>query len=567
MNFIVELSFASATLSRSLPVSLESTQLAEALRSAATLEALRANPFRLANARVDSTSRELNRALNTLKVKVELGDLPGHTFAPVTADADMVRQAAERVKDPVKRLADECFWFWPLEAGEKDAALDSFEAGNPMEPISIWQQMSPHGTWGPIAQHNLGLVSLLDAMEKTEAFLRRSPQAPRPETLGAAWIEMANNFDELTDSFPVEDYLRARIRALEDPRLSPRDAAQVQLALPEAVARQTAQAALALHEANCFACKTVAYCAEKLVGSAVADIVGDLLRSDLEQLLQFSQKAPEGDARALWKEPAERLRRLCGKLDLFEACKTRRGELANACGSRLRGYAVDCANDHEDYAASSEILNGLLPLVSGEELKKVKADLATVRGLLQQVELTRPVKGLLAKIDGLHAEVTGSLRTKASGRQPVDDLLRRGRELLAEINALAPATTPPASADKARERLASVFQDISLETNNQLKDYGAAFLFCEFALTFATGKLKDKLQSGITTIRKNYDIALEEKHGSYAGTYINDGGERLLRGFKFAAGGALLGGIVAQHLLGALLGGVVGGIAGYNYRP
>ena len=548
-------------------MTLESTQLAEALRSAATIDALRANPFRLANARVDSTSRELNRALNTLKVKVELGDEPGHTFAPDTADADMVRQAAERVKDPVKRLADECFWFWPLEAGEKDAALESFEAGNPMEPITIWRQMSPHGTWGPIAKHNLGLVSLLDAMEKTEAFLRRSPQAPRPETLGAAWIEMANNFDELTDSFPVEDYLRARIRALEDPRLSPRDATHVQLALPEALARQAAQAALALHEANCFACKTVAYCAEKLVGSAVADIVGDLLRSDLEQMLQFGQKAPEGDPRSLWKEPTERLRRLCGKLDLFEACKTRRAELANTCGSRLRGYAVGCANDHDDYAQSSEILNSLLPLVTGEELKKVKADLVTVGGLLKEAELNRPIQGLLTKINALHTEATSSLRTKASGRQAVDALLQRGRDLLAEINALTPPTTPQASIAKARERLASVFQDISLETNNQLKDYGAAFLFCEFALTFATGKLKDKLQAGITTIRKNYDIALEEKHGAYAGTYINDSGERLTRGFKFAAGGAILGGVVGQHLIGALLGGAIGGIAGYNYRP
>ena len=100
-----------------------------------------------------------------------------------------------------------------------------------------------------------------------------------------------------------------------------------------------------------------------------------------------------------------------------------------------------------------------------------------------------------------------------------------------------------------------------------MKDYGAAFLFCEFALTFATGKLKDKLLSGKPTIRQNYEIALQEKHGAYAGTYVNDSGERLMRGFKFAAGGALLGGIVGQHLIGALLGGAVGGIAGYNYRP
>jgi len=197
----------------------------------------------------------------------------------------------------------------------------------------------------------------------------------------------------------------------------------------------------------------------------------------------------------------------------------------------------------------------------------VKADLVTVGGLLKEAELNRPIQGLLTKINALHTEATSSLRTKASGRQAVDALLQRGRDLLAEINALTPPTTPQASIAKARERLASVFQDISLETNNQLKDYGAAFLFCEFALTFATGKLKDKLQAGITTIRKNYDIALEEKHGAYAGTYINDSGERLTRGFKFAAGGAILGGVVGQHLIGALLGGAIGGIAGYNYRP
>jgi hypothetical protein len=542
-------------------------QLAEALRAAATSDGLRGNPFRLSNARIDSSPRDLNRAFNLLKVQVELGDLPGHSYGPKSADGDDVRQASERVKDPVKRLADECFWFWPLELGEKDSALEAIAAGNPGEPIAIWQQMSPHATWGPIAKHNLALVALLDAIEKTEAFLRKTGTTPRPESLGAAWIETANNFGALTDSLPVEDYLRARIRSLEDPRLSPRDAANVQLALPEAVARQAAQAALALHEADCFACRTVAFCAEKLAGSAVADIVGDLLRGELEQMLQFGQKPPEGDPRSLWKEPVERLRRLCGKLELFEACKTRRADLANTCGSRLRGYAVECANDHDDYAQSSEILNALLPLVSGEELKKVKADLVTVKGLLKESELNRPVQGLLTKINALHAEVTGSLRTKASGRQAVDVLLQRGRDLLAEINALTPPTTPLVSSDKARERLAAVFQDISLETNNQLKDYGAAYLFCEFALSFATGKLKEKLQAGITTIRQNYDLALEEKHGAYAGTHVNDSGERLTRGFKFAAGGAMIGGLVGQHLAGALLGGLVGGIAGYNYRP
>jgi hypothetical protein len=545
----------------------DTDQLTDALRAAATNDALRANPFRLSNARIDSTSRELNRALNTLKVKVELGDLPGHSFGPKATDADAVRQASERVKDPVKRLADECFWFWPLELGEEDSALEAIEAGNPTEPITIWRQMSPHGTWGPIAKHNLGLVALLDAIDKTEAFLRKTGPAPRPETLGAAWIEMANNFEALNDSLPVEDFLRARIRALEDPRLSPRDAAAVQAALPLAIGRQAAQVALALYDADCFACKTVAFCAEKLAGDEIAELVGDLLRSELEQMLQFSQNPPEGNARKLWKEPTERLRRLCGKLDMFQACKTRRSDLANTCAMRLRGYAVDCANEHEDYATSVEILNTLLPFVTGEELKKVKSDLETATRLLKEAELNIPVRGVLAKIESLHKEATGSLRTMASGRKPVDTLLQRGRDLLAEINAMQPPVTPQASIDKARNRLAAVFQDISLETNNKLKDYGAALLFCEFALSFATGALRDKLTSGQPTIRQNYGIAREEKHGPYSGTYLNDTGERFGRGFKFAMGGAILGGIVSQHPAGAILGGIIGGVAGYNYRP
>ena len=102
---------------------------------------------------------------------------------------------------------------------------------------------------------------------------------------------------------------------------------------------------------------------------------------------------------------------------------------------------------------------------------------------------------------------------------------------------------------------------------NKLKDYGAALLICDFVLTFATAETRDNLLIGRATLRQNYDIAREEKHGPYAGTYLNSTEECLLRGLKFAAGGALLGGLVGQHVAGAILGGLLGGCAGFFYRP
>jgi len=545
--------------------------LDEAVRAAAQRDALRANPFRLSGARIDEGARALNQRLATLKIMVEMDQFPEHGFAGERPDEGAVRQAIERVKDPVKRLADECLWFWPLELGQPDAALEAIAAGNQREPIAIWQQMCPHATWGPIARHNLGLVAFLEATEKTTAFLQKARDAARPEAIGAAWIEAANNLAAMADSLPIEDFLRSRLRALDDPRLNVRAATVVQVALPRAVGRQAALAALALHDANCYACKTVAFCADKLAGDELAGALQELLRADLEALQDFSRQPPTGDPRRLWREPMERLIGTFTKLDMFQGGKVRAADVANACSRRLRGYAVECANAHDDFAVSLEILKALLPMVTGEELDRVKKDLQTATELLAKkrtaAEVEGPIRDFLGRLDKLHKATVGDLKAKASGRDPVAALLAQGRAFLAEIEALKQGPAPAASAEKARQRLAFVFRDISVELNNKLKDYGAALLICDFVLTFATAETRDNLLIGRATLRQNYDIAREEKHGPYAGTYLNSTEECLLRGLKFAAGGALLGGLVGQHVAGAILGGLLGGCAGFFYRP
>lgn len=545
--------------------------LDEAIRAAAQPEALRTNLFRLSGARVDETARTLNQRLSTLKIMVEMEQFPEHGFAGQRPDEGAVRQAIERAKDPVKRLADECLWFWPLELDQPDAALEAIAAGNQREPIAIWQQMCPHGTWGPIARHNLGLVAFLDASEKTSTFLRKARDAARPEAIGAAWIETANNLALLADSLAIEDFLRGRLRALDDPRLNVRAVTTVQLALPRAVGRQAALAALALHEADCYASKTVAFCADKLGGEEIPEFLAQHLRADLEHLQDFCRQPPTGDPRKLWREPAERLLGTHAKLELFQGGKVRANDLANACSRRLRGYAVECANEHDDYETSLAILKLLLPLVTGEELERIQKDLRTVTELLAkqrtEKEVDAPIRDFMGRLDKLHKAVLGDLKSKACGSVAVAALIAQGRAFLAEIEALKQGHAPAASADKARQRLAHVFRDISVEVNNKHQDYGAALLLCDFVLTFAPAQTRDNLLIGRATLLKNYDIAREEKHGPYSGTYLNTTEECLLRGLKFAAGGALLGGLVGQHIAGALLGGLVGALAGFFYRP
>lgn len=550
------------------------TIIYDELKSATTFAALRGNPFRLSNARIDGNSRQINSTLNALKVKVELGDSPTHSFAPNNIDEDAVRHASQIVKDPVKRLIAECLWFWPLEQTQSDAALEAINNGNPSEAITIWTQTIPNAHWGPIAKHNLGLIALFNAVEISETYLSNPKYKLDTTQFISYWSEVSEYLNELIDSLAIEDYLRNRIRELNDPRLSPRTASTLQAMLIQSIGQIAAQVAILFHNRNNRASEQVVVCAERLCGSSMSDCIDEILKSEIEYIQNFIQSPPKGDPRTIWKDYLARLVTLYEKLDIFlsQDIKLKKQDLANASARRLRSYAVECANDHDDYATSLKILTTLKPIVTGEELSKINEDLKIVEKLHQESLLVLPVKPIIDKINELHKYISKDIKWRACGRKTVDNLILKGQEILKEIENLSTQNIAANSIDKACIELAKAYNDFALEANNQVKDYGAAYLLLEFALSFriTDASLTTTLQKGIYTIRKNYDIALKNQKDhnvNYLGTRINDFSECIQRSFVFGIIGAIAGGVISQHPAGAITCGIIGAIVGFLFRP
>lgn len=550
------------------------TVINDELKNATTFGALRDNPFRLSNARIDSNIRQINSTLNALRVKVELGELPFHCFAPRNINEDIVRHASQTVKDPVKRLIAECLWFWPLEHAQPDAAHEAINNGNLNEAIAIWTQTIPNAHWGPIAKHNLGLIALFNAVEMSEAYLANQRFNLDALKFNSYWNEISENFDDLVDSLPIEDYLRTRIRELNDPRLSPRTAAILQTSLTQSIGQLAAQVAILLHNRSYAYCQEIAVCAEKLCGSNIGNCVDEILKSEIEYIQNFIQSPPKGDPRTIWKDYLQRLVSLCKNLDIFpsEDIKLKKVDIANASARRLRSFAVECANEHDDYATSLKILTTIQPLVTGDELSKINEDLKVVKKLHEQSLLILPVKPIIDKINELHKDISKDIKWRACGRRSVDTLILKGREILKEIENLSTQNIAANSIDKARIELAKTFNDFALEANNQVKDYGAAYLLLEFALSFriTDASLTAKLQKGIYTIRQNYDIAIKNQkdHDTpYRGTSINDFSECIQRSLVFGIIGAIIGGVASQHPAGAIACGTLGAISGFLFRP
>jgi hypothetical protein len=144
-----------------------------------------------------------------------------------------VASATERLKEPRQRLAYELFWYWPET--ERPLPADDDAAG--------WGQAAKRWTDGatgspedPTAMHNHALYSLDRLLDATEGDLpRRAGEALRAMTAA------------LGRSAP---YIRDRVAALEDPRLTRVDADDLLVAARTLVPLLALRLAVAAHIAR-----------------------------------------------------------------------------------------------------------------------------------------------------------------------------------------------------------------------------------------------------------------------------------------------------------------------------
>ncbi|MFV2213258.1 hypothetical protein ACFHW2_23925 [Actinomadura sp. LOL_016] len=207
----------------------------------------RRNPFRIADLSVHATARDIRRRTEELRVKARLGAGAGPGSGPLPPDPppdqDAVQEALQRLRDPLRRLEDELFWFWPAHnaavQGVRDEALEALREGRIDDAERLWNDPAP-GRAAAVAEHNLAVLAHARALD-AHALVDTAAEGPGARGL---WEPALRHWRSVLATDAFWDLVAARAREADDPRLGPGTAGELRERLPAALMTVAAQVAV-----------------------------------------------------------------------------------------------------------------------------------------------------------------------------------------------------------------------------------------------------------------------------------------------------------------------------------
>lgn len=220
------------------------------LLEAARPDLYRLNAFRVTGLSVDAAPREVARQAERLKLLERLGGAMEKFMGPLPLDpppdGEAVREALQRLHDPERRLVDELFWFWPQQAGawQQDEAMRRLEEGDVQGAATTWIQRERKESVAYVSTHNLAVLSHVTAldMELRASGGKLSEEGARQ--CDAYWQHTYGRWELLLEREEFWSRLTARIRELDDPRLTTGVARRMRASLPRALLMINAQLAV-----------------------------------------------------------------------------------------------------------------------------------------------------------------------------------------------------------------------------------------------------------------------------------------------------------------------------------
>lgn len=421
------------------------------MSQSATLEGLKQNPFRIFGLRVDLTSKELSEAIKDLSIQMELGAELTHAFALGTVDASVLAQANQRLRDPVQRLCDECFWFWPMDMGQQDVALDLIASGDKAGAKEAWREFLGHPEWGPIASHNIAIVDLFESFDDSMGLERFGSSAK----------------DFLACSVCV-DRIRARLRSIDDPRLPRNSAPAILEELRRAMAanqvriglERIAQGDSVRGHRNIRCARNIAD-KEELLGA----IVEEELAVELRRLEAKSSINIETATDAEWNSLADETLSTIARLQPFPSLESRAQILGNNSAKTLRLISIHTYNEKKNRRKALEIALKAHKLAYGELLQKINDDIKTVK---EGIEGEKDDK----VFDPIHKRIE-RLSTSADCSIVAND----ARAILGLINAAVKAGLARKRADVLYHNLGWSLRSRAVDAYNLRNEIGEARLF------------------------------------------------------------------------------------------
>ncbi|HVU65708.1 MAG TPA: hypothetical protein VHD63_01200 [Ktedonobacteraceae bacterium] len=227
----------------------------EILLSIAHPDIYRLNIFRITELPVDAEARDLSRRQATIKQARDIGVAipPGYgRVLPLSeaVDEDLLSATFQHFEDPVRRLTDELFWFWPRpsETGRSDENLQALGRGEIDGVYQRWRQMSAAPDDQGTALHNLAILRHVQALNSEQAVLEGTLAGEEQHLLNSRWLEAYSYWKALLDNEAFWSRVTTRIRELDDPRLTTGMVVRFRARLPETLLTINARLAVAAAE-------------------------------------------------------------------------------------------------------------------------------------------------------------------------------------------------------------------------------------------------------------------------------------------------------------------------------
>ncbi|MET2984071.1 hypothetical protein [Aureibaculum conchae] len=217
----------------------------EILIQAAVPEIYRVNAFRISGLNVNSSTREITSQLRKNQMFEKYGDVSVKNDSPFpivpSPDNDQIRLALHRLRDPETRLIDEFFWFWPhsFDSANTDKALEFLSKNDIKSAENIWIKEEATLTESNVSKHNLAILSHLQALD-----YELNGQGITNSKLEEYWENAFKRWKVLFDHEGFWSRLTARVREMDDPRLTTGFIKRLRESLPSAILQINVKIAL-----------------------------------------------------------------------------------------------------------------------------------------------------------------------------------------------------------------------------------------------------------------------------------------------------------------------------------
>lgn len=353
------------------------------LLQAATPDIYRINAFRISGMNVNASTREIQKQIKLNEMNEIYGGKTDNHKSPFPIepppDNDKIRQALHRLRDPETRIIDEFFWFWPhsIDSEVKDHALEALSRSDIKAAESLWINYEATLTESNVSRHNLAVLShlLVLDIELNGNSLAKEESAKREKY----WKDTFKRWTLLLEHEGFWSRLTARVRQMDDPRLTTGFVKRMRESLPYAILQINASIALKAAESGdkSEALRQINLMHNSGFGKAVVSRalkhVANPLRTRVKVICKSISEETYPDKKselAACKKLINQTKELLAAIDiLLQDDNTIKEGAHDEVALAAMGLAISYANSTEDWESVVPIFTELKIIVIGESAR------------------------------------------------------------------------------------------------------------------------------------------------------------------------------------------------------